>query len=119
MQGECEEIWGVYPTMDRTREPALSRVTQKAQFDTQTIYLIEQIEHRFEPIQIDAVNGPEVLDPPNGMDRLFREFHYPVWPLKYGLYKASATINQNGATGGTREMCRRIEAVENVWLRLK
>ena len=88
-----------------------SMVTQKSQFGAQAIHLIEQIEHGFEPSQIEAVNGPQVLDPPHGINRLFREFHHPIRWLNDGAYKADATIDQNGTAGDTRQMCSLIEAV--------
>jgi len=74
-------------------------VTQKAQLGAQVLHFIEQIEHGFEPGQIDAVNGAQVLDPPNGMDRFFREYHHPIRWLKDRSYKAGATIDQNGTAG--------------------
>ena len=71
-------------------------VPQKAQFGAQVLYLIEQIEHGFEPGQIEAVNGAQVLDPPHGMNRFFRESRYPIRWLNDGSYKAGTTIDQNG-----------------------
>ncbi len=94
-------------------------VTQKAQLGVQTIYLIEQIEHGFKPGQIDAVNGSQVFDLPNGVDRLFCEFHHAIRRQKDRSDKPGATINQDGTTGDAREMGGCIKAVENVWLRLK
>jgi hypothetical protein len=41
-------------------------ITQKAQLGAQALHLIEQIEHGFEPGQIQAANGPQVLDLPDG-----------------------------------------------------
>ena len=65
------------------------------------------------------MNGSQMFDSPNGMDRLFREFHHAIRRQKDRSDKAGATINQNGTTGDAREMGGRGEAVKNVWLRLK
>ena len=93
---------------------AFSRVTQKAQLSAQALHLIEQIEHGFEPDQIEAVGGPKMFDSTHGINRFFRKFHHPIRWLSDRSYKAGATIDQNGTAGDTPEVCSGIQAVENV-----
>jgi len=50
----------------------------------ESIHFIVQIEHGFNPGHVDVVHGSHFFDSPDGIDRLFREFHYPVRRLNNG-----------------------------------
>ena len=63
-------------------------------------------------MQIEAVNSTQMVDPPNGMDRFFREDHHPIRRLKDRSDKPGATIDQNGMAGNAREMSGGIKAVK-------
>ena len=83
------------------------------------LYFIDQIEDGFDPGEIEAVNGVQVVDAPQGINRLFREFQHPIGWLNDRPYQTGTTIDCNGSAGAACEMCRRIEAVRHAWLQLK
>ena len=67
------------------------------------LYLIEQIKRGSGRGPIEAVNAERVLDPPQGLDRLFREFHSSGRWMIDKSYKAGTNRDQNGPARGSPE----------------
>ena len=98
---------------------SLSIISNKSQLSAQAFHLIDELKHSAEPGQIALVNGSQVLHPPYGINRLFRELHHPVRWLKDGSHKTGPAIDQKRTAGDAREMNGGIETLKNVWHWLK